>query len=129
MEDTRSTPLPENYVLNEHDVLCGRGSTCYNHIGNQRFRRLVQARLQDYSNATTKLEKSTIISSIVDQVRLNSGLGGFVKKDPLTGSISECGDFIAVSNTSGTRLRFVAAFTAMSAFYAQACLLAQCFQS
>jgi len=126
MEDTRSTPLPENYVLNEHDVLCGRGSTCYNHIGNQRFRRLVQARLQDYSNATTKLEKSTIISSIVDQVRQNSGLGGFVKKDPLTGSISECGDFIAVSSGSP---RFVAASTAMSAFHAQACLPAQCFQS
>lgn len=125
MEDTRSTPLPENYVLNEHDVLCGRGSTCYNHVGNQRFRRLVQARLQDYSNATTKLEKSTIISSIVDQVRQNSGLGGFVKKDPLTGSISECGDFIAVSRNR----RFVAAFAAMSAFHAQACLPALCFQS
>ena len=92
-----STTLPENYVLNEHDVLCGRGSSCYNHVGNQRFRLLVAARLWEYSRAASKLEKSAIISSIVAQVRQNSGSGGFVRKDPLSGTLFEVGDFLAVS--------------------------------
>jgi len=53
--------------------------------------------MSDYQNAKSKLEKSAIISSIVDQVRSNSRIGGFVRKDPLTGQLSEVGDFLAVS--------------------------------
>lgn len=42
--------------------------------------------LDKYSAATTKQEKSRIVSDIVDTIRQSSGDGGFVKLDPLTGT-------------------------------------------
>ena len=71
---------------------------CYNHAGNRRFRELVAARLDDYAAGKSKMEKSAIISSIVDQVQERSGgSGGFVKRDPVTGQLFEVSDYLAVS--------------------------------
>lgn len=53
--------------------------------GNARFRDLVLSRLDEYSAATSKLEKSAIVTSILYSVRTRSPKGGFIKKDPLTG--------------------------------------------
>lgn len=93
-------PLPFGYVLGEYDVICGRGSTCFNHIGNQRFRKMVADSLDEYSGAAAKLEKTYIICDIVHRVRQQSPNGGFVKKDPLTGGFFEVGDFLAREKTS-----------------------------
>lgn len=30
--------LPDNYCVNDYDILCGRDADCYNHMGNQLFR-------------------------------------------------------------------------------------------
>ena len=92
--------LPSDYVLGEYDVICGRGCRCFNHIGNKRFRKVVEAHLDRYSRAVTKTDKTTIICEIVIHVRSISPDGGFVKKDPLTGRYFEVGDFLAVSTTS-----------------------------
>jgi hypothetical protein len=89
-------PLPEKYVLGEHDVICGRGRRCFNHIGNQRFRTMVEESLSKYAEASAKLEKTYIICEVVNQVRKNSPNGGFVKKDPVNGRYFEVGDFLAV---------------------------------
>jgi hypothetical protein len=90
--------LRKNYVPGEHDVICGRGRSCFYHIGNQRFRTMVASCLEEYYSASTKLEKTFIICGIVNEVRQNSQNGGFVKCDPMTGQFFEVGDFLAVRN-------------------------------
>ena len=92
--------LPVGYKPGEHDVLCGRGRKCFNHAGNVKFRAIVQSFLPQYSKAMAKLEKSYILSDVVEQVRKNSGEGGFIKKDPDTSRWYEVGDFLAREKTS-----------------------------
>jgi hypothetical protein len=89
--------LPEDFILSSSDVLCGRGSQCFNHEGNRKFRKLVESRLQRYSGASTKHDKTQIICEIIDLVRQDSPLGGFVKRDLEAGRYYEVGDFHAVS--------------------------------
>ena len=93
----KSKLLPVSYVLGEYDVICGRGSTCFNHIGNRRFRKLVAAHLDRYSMAKSKVSKNAILCDIVQYVRSKSPNGGFVKKNRSTGRFVEVGDFQAVS--------------------------------
>ena len=69
---------------------------------NCSFRQLVADSLREYSDSSTKLEKSYILRNIVTQVRLNSPNGGFVKKDPRNGRWYEVGDFLAREKTSQT---------------------------
>jgi len=88
------------YEPGEHDVLCGRGRKCFNHAGNVKFRAIVQSFLPQYSKAAAKLEKSYILSDVVEQVRKNSGEGGFIKKDSDSGRWYEVGDFLAREKTS-----------------------------
>ena len=99
-EGRTMTVLAEDFVPGENDVICGRGRRCYNHVGNERFRKFVESYLERYSNAGTKLEKSYILSEIVTHIRKLSPNGGFVKKDPDTGRWSEVGDFLAREKTS-----------------------------
>lgn len=63
-----------------HDVICARGKQALNHPGNLRFREMIAQSLDEYSEASTKLEKSNIVSTIVDAVREASPHGGFVKE-------------------------------------------------
>ena len=76
------TMLRANYSLSEHDVICGRGKVCHNHPGNQKLRELVASSLKMYSQAASKVDKSIIVSNIVDVIRRDSPDGGFVKHDP-----------------------------------------------
>lgn len=68
--------------------------------GNQRFRKLVAARAEDYAAATTRTDKTFIVCSIVSEIRKGSPKGGFVKKDSTTGRWYEVGDFNAHEKTS-----------------------------
>lgn len=95
-----SLNLPENFVPGENDVILGRGRKTFQHIGNERFRKLVESRLEEYSNSLTKIAKSGILSQIVQEVRRRSPHGGFVKKDTTTGRWYEVGDFLAREKTS-----------------------------
>jgi hypothetical protein len=80
-------------------VICGRGSTCYDHIGNVRFRQLVQQHLSSYMNASGKYEKTTILQHIIQNIRQTTPTvgGGFVKKDKCMNRYYEVGDFLAVN--------------------------------
>lgn len=89
-------PLEENFVPGENDVICGYGRSCFEHIGNARFREMVTESLEDYSGSSSKLGKTIIICEIVNKVRQNSPNGGFVRADPMTGRFFEVGDFLAV---------------------------------
>ena len=92
--------LPEKFTPGENDVICGRGRKAFSHVGNERFRKLVEKRLDEYSSAAAKLEKSYILSDIVCEVRRRSPNGGFVKKDSSSGRWYEVGDFLAREKTS-----------------------------
>ncbi|KAL7574357.1 hypothetical protein ACA910_008460 [Epithemia clementina (nom. ined.)] len=62
------------------DVICARGKRAFNHPGNRRFRELVERHMDQYSKATTKLEKSVLVSQIVDGVRHATPPGGFLRE-------------------------------------------------
>jgi len=66
------------------DILCGRGSTCFKHIGNQNFRFIVSVHLPKYTDPlTTRKEKGIIIQNIVNDLHdegrrfLKEGLNGW----------------------------------------------------
>ena len=71
--------LPSNYEIGPNDVVCGRGKGSYNRPGNKKFRALVQEHVREYMKAKTKLDKSMVLSSIVERVRDQNG-GRFVKR-------------------------------------------------
>jgi hypothetical protein len=74
-------------------VICARGSIARNHQGNRRYRAIVIQSLDRYSQATSKIEKSIIVSEIVEKVRGSSPNGGFVKN--VDGFWYEVGDHLA----------------------------------
>jgi hypothetical protein len=63
------TPLEASYQPGYYDVACGRGKGAYNRPGNKRFRVLVATYLSDYLDAKTRLDKSAVLSRIVDRVQ------------------------------------------------------------
>jgi hypothetical protein len=91
----QGTPLAPDFVPGEYDVVCAKGKAVQNHVGNRRFRVICRMHLERYNAATSKQEKSRIVSDIVDTIRQASPDGGFVKLDPLTGSWREVGDHLA----------------------------------
>jgi len=85
--------LAEGFRPGPMDFICARGNQAYNHAGNKRFRAIVESYLEEYSKATSKVEKSVVVSTIIDLVREASPNGGFVKKEK--GRWYEVGDQIA----------------------------------
>ena len=92
--------LPNDFTLGNKDVICGRGTTCFNHIGNEKFRDLIKSKLDRYLKAIAKIDKTLLIYEVVSEVRTKSPNGGFVKLDKSTGQYYEVGDFLAVSKHS-----------------------------
>lgn len=80
------TPLfSEQYgtEIEATDVLCGRGKTSFNHIGNRRFRDIIANSVEDYHTAKSRLEKSMVVHRIVEQVKKVKGR--FLKQDRFSG--------------------------------------------
>jgi hypothetical protein len=96
--NVRITFLAVDYTPTVHDVLCGRGYKTW--TGNQAYRATVYSKLEEYSAAHTKLEKTAILCQIVNKVREKSIDGGFIKKCPETRRWYEVGDFLAREKTS-----------------------------
>jgi hypothetical protein len=95
------TQMPEGFVPGDNDVICGRGRECFNHNGNERFRRIVYGYLDQYSKSISKMEKSYILSDIVAKIRKSSPNGGaFVKKCPESKQYYDVGCFLAREKTS-----------------------------
>lgn len=72
------TKLTPDFKPSDLDVICCRGKSAYEH--NVHFRDVVQQYLSNYADASTKAEKSKIVSAIVKEIRTGSPLGGFVRK-------------------------------------------------
>lgn len=73
--------LATNFHPGPFDVICARGRSAHNHSGNRRMRVLIEMNLGKYSKATTRLDKTIIVSSIVDSILESSPSGGFVREE------------------------------------------------
>jgi len=91
------TPLPNDYIPGEYDVICAKGKFAKSHSGNIFYSTLIQHSLPVYKDASTKFEKSMIVSEIVDEIRSRSSNtsdgGGFIRRR--SGIFYEAGDHFA----------------------------------
>jgi hypothetical protein len=94
-----SYPLCDISTPHENDVLCGRGGLSNNHVGNARWRLLVNAKKEIYVSLS-KRRKMLLSKSIVKTVRSQSPPGRFLQKDPRSGLWSDIGDQKAHEKTS-----------------------------
>ena len=93
---SKNQEMPENWTPQPWSVLCGRGKDCYEHIGNRRFRLLVDINLPKYVAAKNKIVKSTIVVSILDAIREGTNhVGGFVKYNAKTNRWVEVSDDVS----------------------------------
>lgn len=74
-----NTLLPKDFVPGVTDVVCARGKSYWDHEGNKMYRSLIAASTEKYANTTNKLEKTMIVSEIVEAVHKRHGM--FVKKE------------------------------------------------
>jgi hypothetical protein len=80
-DDNIDPPLPPDYEPGHWDVICQRGKTCEEHIGNRRFRLCVENHVKAYMKARNRQAKSDVISAVVRSIRRATGKrGGFVMK-------------------------------------------------
>jgi hypothetical protein len=102
---SKMTPLRYDFIPGPYDVICAKGKAAKSHSGNQFFRQLIQHALPVYREATSKFEKSMIVSEVVDEVRSRASSekkniggeqgGGFVKRNTSDGLYYEVGDHFA----------------------------------
>jgi hypothetical protein len=71
--------LHDSFTPSPDAILCGRGKAVSNAEGNRRLKVIVTQYLKPYSEASSKLEKSAIVSRIVDTVKESAPEGAFVK--------------------------------------------------
>ena len=71
--------LPSGFLPEPNSVICGRGKACTTAIGNRRLRAIVEHHLTAYSEAKTKVEKSNIVSKIMEQTMQGKTQGCFVR--------------------------------------------------
>jgi len=93
--------LPEDFVPGENDVIIEKGNRNYNHPGNERFRNIAKSRLVEYAAASSKVEKSYIVSCIISEVRLSRSKDYyFVKCDKTTGRWKKIEEYLVREKTS-----------------------------
>ncbi|CAB9500267.1 Nitrilase family, member 2 [Seminavis robusta] len=81
MMDSSTKPLPADYVPGPNCVICARGNAVKKHPGNIRFLQIVDDHLKKYSAAGSKLEKSLLVSNIIDIINDSNPDGiGFVRQ-------------------------------------------------
>ena len=90
MNNPRTAPaapaLQERMLIvpHENDILMGRGGTNNLHIGNQKFRKLAERKIIQYSTCSRK-EKPTIYRGLVLEVFNMTPPGRFLTKDKKSG--------------------------------------------
>ena len=73
--------MPKSFQPQEYDVICAKGKVAANHSGNGHLRQLVAKYYLDYGNATTRYEKTKVVTTIIEDIRnkCSDYGGGFVK--------------------------------------------------
>ena len=79
--------LPEDFEPLPYSVICGRGRSCAESVGNRRLQVICQLFIPKYATASKKEEKSVIVSDILQIVRgaCPSPKQAFVKHDKSSG--------------------------------------------
>ena len=81
--------LPSWFIPGDRHVMCAKGKQAKQHAANQLLQSLVEQHLKEYSECSSKLDRSFIVSSILKIIR-NGGEGGFVRK--MNGTWFDVGD-------------------------------------
>jgi hypothetical protein len=71
------------------DVLCGRDKVSHSHIGNKRFRRIIESFREQYQHAESRDQKTQISSQVIDMIHKDGGR--FMKLEESTGLWEEVG--------------------------------------
>jgi hypothetical protein len=100
-QDVSEIILPSSFVPGPHHVVCARGKAFWDHEGNQRYRAIVAAATPKYAQSNSKLDKSLIVSEIIQSLQLASGQHDccFVKKK-LKGTWVQCSEHFAREKVS-----------------------------
>lgn len=61
------------------DVICARGRVFWDHEGNRRYRALIAQATREYAGSNCKLEKSLLVSEIIEAIRRSNGR--FIKRE------------------------------------------------
>merc|ERR1740117_2220104 len=85
-------PRPVKFKPGPFDVICARGKQAYNHDGNIHFRGIVKNATEKYSNVDSKLQRSIIVTDIVNAIREKGN--GFLRLNDTTGEWIECSNVL-----------------------------------
>ena len=72
--------LPLDFRPNSYSVVIGRGKVCTDAVGNKRLRVLASNFLEQYASCQTKVEKTEVVSQLVQIVKDGANVGAFVKR-------------------------------------------------
>jgi hypothetical protein len=92
-DDDEVRRLPSGYRPSDADVVCARGRAYWDHKGNRRYRELIAKATQKYSSSSNKLEKTLIVSEVVEAV--HNVNGKFIKKEKKGGPWVEVDEVFA----------------------------------
>jgi hypothetical protein len=83
--------LPPDFQPSNYSIICGNKRKYFNSVGNRRFRILVKMYIQQYLDAPGKLEKSFIVTKVMNIIREAQPVGAFVslEKDGRWYEVSE----------------------------------------
>jgi methyl coenzyme M reductase gamma subunit len=95
---SRKTMKNDDMVPSMMDILCGRDKVSYSHVGNRRFRVIVEMNYQRYQKCTTREAKTRITDEIIEGIRECGGR--FLRKNEDTGMYEDVGDEYAHEKVS-----------------------------
>lgn len=76
--DKTKTLLPVDFEPTGYTIICGNKRQYFNSVGNRRLRVLVKNFIGQYSQADGKLEKSFIVTKVMNIIREACPIGAFV---------------------------------------------------
>jgi hypothetical protein len=82
--------LSKDYTPTDEDIFCGRGKASGKHPGNKKFSAAIRANLKVYGEAPKRVNKSSVVVSIIKSLRENGGR--FIKQDKRTKQYYELSD-------------------------------------
>jgi hypothetical protein len=70
----KRSQLGDDFTPSRFSVICGRGKDSYDHVGNHHFRELASMFVARYSRASSKADKSEIVSDMVGIIHQADGI-------------------------------------------------------
>mmetsp|Transcript_22187 Transcript_22187/g.62967 ORF Transcript_22187/g.62967 Transcript_22187/m.62967 type:complete len:205 (+) Transcript_22187:176-790(+) len=82
IQKDEETPLSPCFEPGPTHVVCMRGNLFWDHKGNQMYRNVIKDTIPRYSRATSRVEKSRMVSEVIDAIQGGNPpcTGGFVKR-------------------------------------------------